>query len=107
MSLFVRMTGSDRIAMQCCAPSTSIQVRSPGSVVPSAGRDGSTGFVVGVVVLISVCVLAFLYGTLFLSCGLHLMAVKQVRGEPIVFRDVFTGGPLFWRMLFFNLLMFV
>ena len=73
-----------------------------GAFSPNTGHADSTGFFVSVVVLISVSVLAFLYGTLFLSCGLHLMAVKQVRGRPIAFRDVFTGRSLFWRMLLFN-----
>ena len=36
---------------------------------------------------------AFLYG------GMFRMAVRQVRGLPPTFRDIFRGGPLFWRML--------
>lgn len=36
---------------------------------------------------------AYLYG------GLFRMAVKQVRGEPVTFRELFSGGPLFGRML--------
>lgn len=36
---------------------------------------------------------AFLYG------GLFRMAVRQVRGLALTYRDIFAGGPLFGRML--------
>ncbi|MEO7718820.1 MAG: hypothetical protein ABIY70_21690 [Capsulimonas sp.] len=39
---------------------------------------------------------AFVYG------GLALMALKQAQGEPVSFRDIFSGGPLFGRMLVFG-----
>lgn len=55
-------------------------------------------------VAVSVITLALLYGAWFITCGLHVMAVKQVRGEPIGFRDVFTGRSVFWRMVGFNVL---
>lgn len=74
-----------------------------GVFSPSSGSSGTTGFVVSLVVLVCVVVLAIMYGALFLSCGLHVMAVKQVRGETIAFQDVFTGGRIFWRMALFNM----
>lgn len=36
---------------------------------------------------------AFLYG------GMLRLAVRQVRGVPVGMKDLFRGGPLFWRML--------
>lgn len=41
---------------------------------------------------------AFLYG------GVYQMTVKQVRGEAISPADIFSGGPLFLKMLGFNIL---
>ena len=35
--------------------------------------------------------------------GINSTAVKQVRGEPISISDVFSGGPLIWKMLGFNI----
>jgi hypothetical protein len=43
-------------------------------------------------------------GGFFLSCGLHGMATRQVKGEQIEFSDVFRGGPFFWRALGLGLL---
>ena len=40
---------------------------------------------------------AFFYG------GVYKMAVKQVRGEPIAFGDIFSGGGTFLSMLGFNI----
>lgn len=41
---------------------------------------------------------AFLYG------GVYRMAVKQVRGEPITFGDIFAGGQCFFPMLLFEII---
>jgi hypothetical protein len=40
--------------------------------------------------------LAWLFG------GSYSTAVKQVRGEVISIRDIFSGGPLIWKMVGFN-----
>ncbi|BDI30206.1 hypothetical protein CCAX7_22570 [Capsulimonas corticalis] len=39
----------------------------------------------------------------FVLGGLAQMALKQVRGEPVSFRDIFSGGPSFGRMLVFGI----
>jgi len=44
-------------------------------------------------VLFSLLYSAFLYG------GMFRMAVRQVRGLALSYRDIFAGGPLFGRML--------
>jgi len=44
---------------------------------------------------------ALLYG------GIYRTAVKQVRGEPISIGDVFSGVPLFWKMLGFNIIYYL
>ena len=40
---------------------------------------------------------AWLYG------GVFQTAVKQVRGEAVSVSDIFSGGPLIWKMLGFNI----
>lgn len=47
---------------------------------------------------IAIGLLILLY-TAFLYGGLLRMAVRQVRGLPIRYPDIFSGGPLFGRML--------
>ena len=54
----------------------------------------SHGLTFGLAVL-NVAYGAFVYG------GLAQMALKQVRGEGVSFRDIFSGGPSFGRMLLF------
>ena len=41
---------------------------------------------------------SFFYG------GIYLIAVKQVKGELISVGDIFSGGPLFGKMLLFNII---
>lgn len=38
----------------------------------------------------------------FIGGGLAQIALKQVRGEPVSFRDIFSGGALFGSMLIFG-----
>lgn len=45
------------------------------------------------VILVMAVYAAFLYG------GMFRMAVRQVRGLTLTYRDIFAGGPLFGRML--------
>ncbi len=40
---------------------------------------------------------AWLYG------GIYRTAVKQVRGEAIGMEDIFSGGPVLWKMLGYNI----
>lgn len=47
-------------------------------------------------------VAAALYSA-WLSGGLYGTAVKQVRGEAVSVNDIFSGGPLIWKMLGFNI----
>jgi len=41
--------------------------------------------------------------TAWLYAGVYQAAVKQVRGEAISTGDLFSGGPLMWKMLGFNI----
>ena len=47
-------------------------------------------------------VMSALYSA-WLSGGVYGTAVKQVRGEAISVNDIFSGGPLIWKMLGFNI----
>ena len=42
--------------------------------------------------------------TAWLYSGIFQVAVKQVRGEMISTGDIFSGGPMVWRMLGFNII---
>ena len=71
----------------------------PGAMpppTPAIFRPGNiskvVAFEVGFILLFSVYA-AFLYG------GMFRMAVRQVRGLPLTYRDIFAGRPLFGRML--------
>ena len=61
-----------------------------------AGRWAAPGANIGLRIF-SAAWTAFFYG------GVYRMAVKQVRGEPISFGDIFSGGPTFLPMLGFNI----
>ena len=50
-----------------------------------------------VIRVVSALYTAWLYG------GVYRVAVKQVRGEVTSVGDVFSGGPLLWKMLGFNI----
>lgn len=73
----------------------------PGSApFPSSGPNPFAGTGLGKILtlelgfgLVMSVYSAFLYG------GLFRMAVRQVRGLPLAFGDIFAGGPLFGRML--------
>ena len=73
----------------------------PGAVVPAPAppaifAPGNTGRIITVefaVLFVFSLYSAFLFG------GMFRMAVRQVRGLAPTFRDIFAGGPLFWRML--------
>jgi hypothetical protein len=47
-------------------------------------------------------VFSALYGA-WLYAGIYQVAVKQVRGEAVNIGDIFTGAPLMWKMLGFNI----
>ena len=75
------------------------------AVAGSSGGFGRSPFSSGLpfavqflVQLVTLSYQAFLYG------GLYGMAVKQVRGEPISFNDLFSGGRYFLPMLGFQIL---
>lgn len=56
------------------------------------------GVLLGLFYLLYALFLAYIHG------GLYRMAVKQVRGLPLVFRDIWSGLPVFGPMLAFSLL---
>lgn len=68
----------------------------PASTPPPAFTPGNIGKMVTLEIgvgLVMAVYSAFLYG------GVLRMAVRQVRGLPLTYRDIFAGGPLFGRML--------
>ena len=73
----------------------------PGAALPAPAppvifAPGNAGKIVTVefaVIFVFSLYSAFLYG------GMFRMAVRQVRGLALTFRDIFRGGPLFGRML--------
>ncbi len=71
----------------------------------STGGFGSSPFSSGLPIATQLVVQAFtLAYQAFLYGGLYGMAVKQVRGEPISFNDIFSGGRYFLPMLGFQIL---
>lgn len=56
------------------------------------------GILLGLFYLLYALFLAYMHG------GFYRMAVKQVRGQPLVFRDIWSGLPVFGPMLGFSLL---
>lgn len=73
----------------------------PGSALPRPAppmifAPGNVGKILTLefgVILVMAVYSAFLYG------GMFRMAVRQVRGLSLTYRDIFAGGPLFGRML--------
>ncbi len=84
----------------------------PGGFPPPTPQSGAAPFPpprinplftsghVGAIVLLEIGfgLLMLLYSA-FLYGGLFRMAVQQVRGLPIAYKDIFSGGRLFGRML--------
>ncbi len=80
---------------------------SGGAITPAPGTSpfasmlsggGSPPWITWVSIIFGVLWRAFFYG------GVYRMAVKQVRGEPISAGDIFSGGPLFLKMLGFEII---
>lgn len=63
---------------------------------PAIFRPGNAGKIL--VIELAVFLVFSLYSA-FLYGGLFRMAVRQVRGMALSYRDIFAGGPLFGRML--------
>jgi hypothetical protein len=76
----------------------------PGSALPPSNPFSANPFLVGSnfgkILTIEIGFgLLFAVWSAYLYGGLFRMAVRQVRGLPIEFRDIFSGGVLFGRML--------
>ena len=65
----------------------------PDPRLPAGQRGPNPGWFELAVIFVFSLYTAFLYG------GLFRMAVRQVRGLALSYRDIFAGGPLFGRML--------
>ncbi len=71
--------------------------QSPFGAGPNALTGGLPPALYFAIQLFSVLYSSWLYG------GVYRTAVKQVRGEMISIGDLFSGGPLIWKMLGFNI----
>ena len=68
----------------------------PPPTPPAMFAPGNVGKIL--TLELGVLLIFFLYSA-FLYGGMFRMAVRQVRGLPPTYRDIFAGGPLFGRML--------
>ena len=71
--------------------------QSPFGTGTNAITGGLPPFLYFAIQIFSILYGAWLYG------GVYRTAVKQVRGEMISIGDLFSGGPLLWTMLGFNI----
>ena len=73
-------------------PGTALPAPTPPAIF-APGNAGKTLVIEFAVLFVFSLYSAFLYG------GMFRMAVRQVRGFALTYRDIFAGGPLFGRML--------
>jgi len=71
----------------------------PGAMPPPTPAFFKPGNMGGVLTVEFSAILVFSVYAAFLYGGLFRMAVRQVRGLTLSYRDIFGGGPLFGRML--------
>lgn len=68
----------------------------PRPAPPALFAPGNMGAILALEVIV---ILVFSLYSAFLYGGMFRMAVRQVRGLTLTYRDIFAGGPLFGRML--------
>jgi hypothetical protein len=75
-------------------------------IASSAGSSSSssapTGALIGMMTGMGIFYLALFlmsFIAVWLMCGMKRTAAKQLRGEPITVRDIFSGGDVYWAAL--------
>lgn len=65
---------------------------------------GSASAIVGIIAAVVLGSLMLLLAISYLMGGMYKAAFKQLRGEPIEFVDVWSGGDVFWKITVANIL---